>query len=427
MKEWRIVVTFLSRRGLFRIAALSAAILVCLSFHIWPVLDVLPALSPFVSALSAIARREIALPLALLGLPLTVLAFFRGRWFCFWLCPVGTLADFVARDRPLPRRFLQHRGKFARFLALAGLAGSAFGWPLVLWLDPLAFFGSAVAGIATVSISLLHILAIWPLALALGISIVWPRAWCDMACPLGAVQAWLGKAGCFVRCRCFLLPQTNKNTSLASGATMEELGLRITRRKLVALGAGFAAGCVLRFGVGRNPSQVLIRPPGAGDEERFLRLCIRCGRCFQACERHLIHPDPGKAGWIGLLAPNVRIGPDYCGEWCNDCCRVCPTGALAALTLDEKRRTRIGEAMIDKNTCIAWRQGEACMVCQEFCPYLAIRGNEQNNVNCPEVDATRCRGCGACQTACPALPTPAIVVHGLARQSLAPPVEADQG
>ena len=52
------------------------------------------------------------------------------------------------------------------------------------------------------------------------------------------------------------------------------------------------------------------------------------------------------------------------------------------------------------------------MVCHEFCPYLAIRTVTHRGVNCPEVDPAMCRGCGACQANCPALPVKAIVVGG---------------
>jgi len=36
---------------------------------------------------------------------------------------------------------------------------------------------------------------------------------------------------------------------------------------------------------------------------------------------------------------------------------------------------------------------------------------EQNGVQCPVIDEQKCRGCGACESQCPALPI-AIVVQG---------------
>ena len=66
---------------------------------------------------------------------------------------------------------------------------------------------------------------------------------------------------------------------------------------------------------------------------------------------------------------------------------------------------------MDKKTCIAWEKGEYCVVCQEYCPYQAIVEVEQKGVLCPVVDEKKCRGCGACESQCPALPV-AIVVEG---------------
>jgi heterodisulfide reductase subunit A-like polyferredoxin len=62
------------------------------------------------------------------------------------------------------------------------------------------------------------------------------------------------------------------------------------------------------------------------------------------------------------------------------------------------------------------------MVCQEFCPYQAIDIVDDRGINCPEVDESLCRGCGACQSQCPAIPERAIVVRGMADQELIEPM-----
>jgi len=56
------------------------------------------------------------------------------------------------------------------------------------------------------------------------------------------------------------------------------------------------------------------------------------------------------------------------------------------------------------------------MVCHEYCPFQAILPVEHKGVNCPKVDELVCRGCGACQSHCPALPVKAIIVHGTAQR-----------
>ena len=142
-----------------------------------------------------------------------------------------------------------------------------------------------------------------------------------------------------------------------------------------------------------------------------------------ACPYDLIVPDLGTSGIDGLLTPVLKFrnqNPDqeaYCYQHCQACTRVCPSGALRPLQPAVKLQTAIGTARIDKKNCIAWAKGEYCMVCHEFCPYQAIKETEQNKVNCPVVLTDKCRGCGACESQCPAQPI-AIVVQGSSPQPL---------
>ncbi|MBN1269060.1 MAG: 4Fe-4S binding protein, partial [Kiritimatiellae bacterium] len=131
--------------------------------------------------------------------------------------------------------------------------------------------------------------------------------------------------------------------------------------------------------------------------------------------------DLGQSGIAGLLTPVIDQSEQYCVEFCNECNKVCPTGAIAHLTLDEKRHVSIGLAEVTRSRCIAWNEGAHCMVCQEYCPYLAIRAEVHNGVNCPVVDPEMCRGCGTCHNQCPALPDKAINIHGI-RQKKAKPL-----
>jgi Pyruvate/2-oxoacid:ferredoxin oxidoreductase delta subunit len=164
-----------------------------------------------------------------------------------------------------------------------------------------------------------------------------------------------------------------------------------------------------------------IRPPGALPEERLSAACARCGNCTRVCPEGILHPDLGASGVAGLLTPVVRIEPGYCSEWCNACNRVCPTGAIARMGLDEKRTVSIGTARVEHKLCLAWERHQHCVVCDEYCAYHAVKTVMHGGVPCPEVDPDVCRGCGLCQTVCPAEQV-AIVVHAKPQKRL-PPVE----
>lgn len=364
-------------------------------------------LSPVLGVGGALAARS-ATPWLLLAVPVLVLAGFRSRWFCRYLCPTGFAAELVGRLNP------RARGRFARWpnvgrvLLAILLGGAAFGVPLFVWLDPLAVFnGFFAAWRAPLAASSFALAAGFPLILLL--SVFAPNAWCQKMCPLGAAQdlaARLRRAA----------------TQRGRPAPEQSFGLDLSRREFLGAAAGGAAALALRrTAAGEHPP---IRPPGARPEDQFAGLCARCGACLRACSYGILKPDLGAGGLAGLLAPTVDYSEAHCFEYCNECTKVCPTGAIERLALETKRNRAIGLAEIDRKKCIAWEYGQYCMVCHEYCPYLAIDSVERNGVECPTVKPEMCRGCGACQVNCPALPDKAIVVKSIPQRPARPLPEA---
>ena len=196
--------------------------------------------------------------------------------------------------------------------------------------------------------------------------------------------------------------------------------LREGRRNFLAVVAGGIAAVVARRLFGKSTP---IRPPGAVDEGKFPALCARCGNCVRVCPQKVIHPDLGRTGLAGCLTPVVVIEPGYCSEICNACNEVCPSGAIKRIPLSEKQRVAIGTAEVRRSRCLAWAAGQYCMVCGQYCPYRAVESIDRDGVPCPEVDAGICRGCGLCQTECPASPK-AIIVRGREQKRL---VQVDVG
>jgi ferredoxin-type protein NapG len=160
-------------------------------------------------------------------------------------------------------------------------------------------------------------------------------------------------------------------------------------------------------------SSLLLRPPGALDEKDFLKTCIKCGMCVEACPYDtLILAKPGDKKPIGTPYFTPREVPCY---MCPDipCVPVCPTEALdITKVLNEGKldinKASMGVAVVDTKNCIAF-WGIQCDACYRACPLLdsAIKLEYEKNTRTgkhaylkPIVDSDYCTGCGLCERAC---------------------------
>ncbi|MDR1686180.1 MAG: 4Fe-4S binding protein [Desulfovibrio sp.] len=162
------------------------------------------------------------------------------------------------------------------------------------------------------------------------------------------------------------------------------------------------AGQALEGTAGKNQGS-LIRPPGSVPEIDFLARCVRCGECMKACPTGGLQPAGLQAGFSGMFSPflDPRSGP--CAPDCAACGSVCPSRAIQALPLEEKRWAKIGTAAVDRKLCLAWAEDKRCMVCKETCPYGAVSvvPHEGHIAPVPVVRHERCYGCGFCERHCP--------------------------
>jgi ferredoxin-type protein NapG len=169
-----------------------------------------------------------------------------------------------------------------------------------------------------------------------------------------------------------------------------------------------------------------LRPPGALKEEDFMKTCIRCGLCVEACKNreNKIVIDGKEIETLKLAAPgdNAPIGTPYfiaregpcfmCDE--IPCMYACPTGALTPKMCEDDKgnvsidNAKMGVAVIDPSSCIAF-WGLQCTACYRACPELdkAItiewKKNERTGKHAyriPVVHIEACTGCGMCEMAC---------------------------
>jgi len=112
-----------------------------------------------------------------------------------------------------------------------------------------------------------------------------------------------------------------------------------------------------------------------------------------------------------------------CHQDCNFCTQVCPTGAIRPLSLEQKRRTHMGLAVIHARTCLPHAGRQDCQLCFEECEAAGYHAIEMRTIHLPVgdvpegafsqveledmgrilapfVDPAACVGCGLCEYRC---------------------------
>ena len=461
-----------------------------LTINAWTVKSSIPVdiffrTDPLLFLSTSIALRQIITSMLWFVIPIVLLTVIAGRFFCGWICPMGTLLDacdtLFWRKRDNKKQTSKLSG--IKYILLAAIIGSsAFAAQTAYLFDPFAilyraftftfypiiqlgkeipFVGewmtTAIPGSLQNFFSLNMAAFIILLSIILLGSIV-RRFWCRNLCPLGALLGLLSRFGivrrkvkqtctncskCMPYCKMNAIEEDPKSykateciycyscvyvcptlvTSIAPSFSSEGYNpeINITRRRLIAgigLGAVFAligktniAAKTSRNGHTKTSSSFLIRPPGAVAEDEFVDKCLRCSECMKVCPTGGLQPAITEAGIEGLWTPILvpRIGE--CTQNCNSCAKVCPSEAIKKFEVPEKRHIYLGTAVIDRSKCIVWNAEKKCMVCDEYCSYDAIYGNEVDGVIRPFVNTNKCVGCGICESACPIQPQAAIRVH----------------
>ncbi len=158
-------------------------------------------------------------------------------------------------------------------------------------------------------------------------------------------------------------------------------------------------------------SPELVRPPASVKEEDFLALCARCGECMKACPTNGVHPAMLEGGLESMWTPIMNMHIGYCEYECNLCSQVCPTGAIREISVEEKKKVKIGLAFFDKNRCLPYAFQRTCIVCEEHCPTpqkaiwfeeIEVVSEKEGKIKVkqPHIDPDLCIGCGICVHKC---------------------------
>lgn len=292
------------------------------------------------------------------------------------------------------------------------------------------------------------------------LSAFWGRLYCNSVCPVGLILAKLShfsffkfridtqncqacrlceivcKAGCISaenhtidhsRClACF-----NCQTACKKGLISYSRRIQPVETNPVWLKRQFLLNSVLAGGVllsactpfrmrrwGLLPKTMPVLPPGSLSIDHFTRTCTACHLCISACTTHVMKPTLTGYGLSGIMLPQLSFQKAHCDYECNACGNICPTGAIAPLSSETKKLTRIGKAVLNLDACVIHIKKNRCGACGEACPTHAISPRVENQLIFPQINSDYCIGCGACEHACPAKPK-AILIKALSVQETA--------
>jgi MauM/NapG family ferredoxin protein len=415
---------------------------------------------------------------------------FLGRFFCSWVCPLGILNQLLSwlfngrkayREYDINRYRPSYRIKYYLLAALLLLA--AMGSLQIGLLDPIALlvrsFTAAVlpaADRAGAEIYLFEPVFNGGLLIAgilVGILLAnrfLTRWWCRVLCPLGALLGLLSRRAplriqrdvdkcidcdkCLKGCQGGCDPHAQLRLSechvcmnciedcptgalhfgLPNPRSSRHRPLDISRRRVVETLVATAATLPMArssLSAHSNPTAKVIRPPGSLPEEEFLARCIKCSACMKVCPTNVLQPALLEGGFEALWTPILvnRIG--YCEQNCVLCGRVCPTGAIRSISVQEKvgappfeAPLKLGTAFYDHGRCLPWAMHTECIVCEEMCPTspkaiwykvvdLPDRDGRPVKLKQPYVDPRLCIGCGICENKCPVEDKAAIRVSSV--------------
>ena len=398
-----------------------------------------------------------------------------GRIYCSTVCPLGVMQDgishisvFVKRMRGNRRPF-RHRKeiKWLRYgIWVLFVLAIVFGFQsFVAVLAPYSAYGRIVNSILNFNAGTVLIAAVATLLLTGILAWFTGREYCNEVCPVGTTLSFFSrfaifrpvidaekcknckvcenncKAGCidianhkidYSRCvDCFDCLGNCKFDALhlknyykkSSLRTAEEGSSSVNPRRAFIAGAAMGLTAVALGAQNKKKDggyaavedklalerETPLTPPGSASIKDFYRRCTACQLCIAACPNGVLRPS---SSLEHLMQPEMGFEKGYCRPECTKCSEVCPSGAIIAITREEKTQYHVGSASIDRGLCVA-EQGTKCGNCARHCPTGAIQMVQSpDGYMVPSVDAAVCIGCGACENLCPSRPVSAITVNG---------------
>ncbi len=210
----------------------------------------------------------------------------------------------------------------------------------------------------------------------------------------------------------------------------EEKKRRDFLKNIAGLGIlSVVSGAGIYFAPKLKSNELILRPPGAVEEDQFLKLCIKCGQCLQVCPYDSIVLEDIEGGaslGMAYIDPAKR-GCYLCEAF--PCMLACPTGALDH-EHDNIKYVHMGIAVLsDVNGCLAVTNKKvpdsAIDKIYDHTKVLSKEERENKKVEITgletekeklqkevlqKLDAFRNKECTICADMCPFIPDPKLAI-----------------
>ena len=236
------------------------------------------------------------------------------------------------------------------------LSGAFFGLGFLLALAVLVFFKKRFfcTNICPVGAVLGLLSRLAPFKIHLNTDKCKACALCARACPCNAINFKAHTVNNEICIRCFkCLPKCEHGALYYGLQKTPEPAFSLERRQLIkaglilaVFGTAFKGGIVLSQKFLRKLKQVIL-PAGADNPQDFANRCLNCNLCVKNCPMKIIKPASANIPFVHLEYTGA-----YCRFNCHKCSSICPSGAIKHLSLSQKQHTKIANAVIDEDVCI---------------------------------------------------------------------------
>lgn len=275
----------------------------------------------------------------ILTLAVLALVFFKNRFFCANICPVGTILGLIAK-------FSVNKIHMDEDICIScGICSRTCPTGCINYIDNIVDNENCLKCMK-----------------------------CLEACPKQAMQ--------------YGIMQKKSEEEEKEKFSLNRRNLILTASAFVLLGGAIKAGLEISKKLSDKLKNVIL-PPGSVNESRLLSKCLNCNLCVKNCPNGIIQKGDKNFGAVHI---NMEKGNKHCKYDCHKCSEVCPSGAIKKLSLEEKQKTRISMAVVNEEKC------HSCSSCVIACPTGAISLNDAQKA---VIDSSKCIGCGKCRSVCP--------------------------